>query len=304
MGPRYWARKLAFWLRRDQFTDDLREEMELHVELRARKLHSDGIRADLAPNQARRRFGNLTTHYETSAAVWGWSSFERLLQDLRQGVRSLRKAPGFTTVAVLTLAVGLGVNTAIFSLIDAVVLRPLPYPDSGRLVSLYEKTTGQGPANLSSSGAKLGGAADPARTEVSVANLADYRAARAFDGLAHCQLTSKALTGLAAPEQLDGETVSANFFDVLRRTGTRPRLFAGGRAGRSHTGRDDYPRFLAGAHGRRSRCAVALDLAGWPALPRDRRHSRKFPVAVSVDDAQPHRVLHTGDVSPAGARQP
>jgi len=225
MGPRYWARKLAFWLRRDQFTDDLREEMELHVELRARKLHSDGIRADLAPNQARRRFGNLATHYETSAAVWGWSSFERLLQDLRQGVRSLRKAPGFTTVAVLTLAVGLGVNTAIFSLIDAVVLRPLPYPDSGRLVSLYEKTTRQGPANLSSSGAKLGGAADPARTEVSVANLADYRAARAFDGLAHCQLTSKALTGLAAPEQLDGETVSANFFDVLRVEPERGRGF-------------------------------------------------------------------------------
>jgi putative ABC transport system permease protein len=225
MGPRYWARRLAFWLRRDQFTDDLREEMELHVELRARKLHSDGIRADLAPHQARRRFGNLTTHYETSAAVWGWDSFERLLQDFRQAVRSLRKAPGFTTVAVLTLAVGLGVNTAIFSLIDAVILRPLPYPDPGQMVSLYEKTTRQGPVNLSSSGAKLGGAVDPARTEVSVANLPDYRAARAFDGLAHCQLTSKALTGLAAPEQLDGESVSANFFDVLRVQPERGRTF-------------------------------------------------------------------------------
>jgi putative ABC transport system permease protein len=225
MGPRYWVRKLAYWLRRDRFTEDLREEMELHVELRARKLRDAGIRADLAPSQAHRGFGNLTSHYENSAAVWGWSSFERLLQDFRQGVRSLRKAPGFTLVAVLTLAVGLGVNTAIFSLIDAVILRPLPYDEPGRLVSLYEKTMRQGPADMSSSGSKLGGTADPARTEVSIANLPDYRSARAFDGLAHCELASKALIGLAAPEQIDGEAVSANFFDVLRVQPERGRSF-------------------------------------------------------------------------------
>jgi putative ABC transport system permease protein len=216
MTPRYLARKLAYWFRRDKFTEDLREEMELHLHLRARKLREQGVREDDAPFAARRLFGNTTAHYEASAAVWGWESLERLLQDFRQGARTLRKAPGFTAVAILTLALGLGINTAVFSLVNAVVLRPLPYAESGRLISIYEAVFHQGPANLSSSGAELGGRTDPARTEVSVANLPDYRRARAFAGLAHCQLTSTALTGLGAPEQINGEAVSSNFFDVLR----------------------------------------------------------------------------------------
>ncbi len=215
MGLRYMARRLAFWFRRDQFTEDLREEMELHVHLRSRKLHASGIKENEAPYAARRHFGNVTAHYEASVAVWGWGSLERLMQDFRQGLRTLRKAPGFTAVAVVTLALGLGINTAVFSVVNAVMLRPLPYADSGELASLYEATTHGGPPNLSSSGAALGGRTDPTRTEVSVANLPDYRRARAFAGLANFQLTTAALTGLGGPVQIAGEAVSSNFFDVL-----------------------------------------------------------------------------------------
>ena len=216
MKLRYLARTLAHWFRRDQFTEELREEMELHLHLRARKLRDQGTREDDAPFAARRLFGNTTALYEASAAVWGGEWCERLMQDFRQGARTLRKAPGFTAVAILTLALGLGINTAVFSLVNAVILRPLPYAESGRLVSIYEAKIREGPADLSSSGSVLGGNPNPARTEVSVANLPDYRRARAFAGLAHCQLTSTALTGLGAPAQINGEAVSSNFFGILR----------------------------------------------------------------------------------------
>lgn len=222
MGLQTLARRLRYLFRRDEFAADLREEMALHVELRGRKLGGPAETARLA---AQRRFGNATAHYEASAAAWGWQSWERFFHDIRLGVRTLRKAPGFTAVAGLTLALGLGMNTAIFSLVNGVMLRSLPYADSAQLVSLFEEKTRQGPENLSSSGARLGGAVDPARTQVSIANLADYRGARAFEGLAHCELTSKALTGVGAPQQIDGEAVSANFFDVLRVEAERGRVF-------------------------------------------------------------------------------
>ena len=222
---RFLPRKVRYWLGRDEFTRDLREEMAFHLDMRARKLRAQGIGADDAPFEARRRFGNVTGHYEKSTAAWGWGWCERFLQDCRLGVRTFRKSPGFTSVAVLTLALGLGINTAIFSLVNAVILRPLPYSQPGRLVSLYEETTRQGPANLSSSGARLGGAVGPGRTEVSIANFADYQRMRAFAGLAHCELASKALTGLDVPEQIEGEAVSTNFFDVLQAEPERGRGF-------------------------------------------------------------------------------
>ena len=219
----YLGRKLRYWLRRDEFRADLREEMQLHVELRARRLQEQGIPE--ASFAARRRFGNLTAHQEASAAAWGGESLTRLAQDIRHGLRSLSKTPGFTAVAVLTLALGLGINTAIFSLVDGVMLRPLPYAEAGRLVSIFEEKVGLGPANLSSNGSRLGGAVTSSRTSVSMGNLPDYRRARAFTGLAHCELTSKALTGLGTPEQIEGESVSTNLLSVLRVAPERGRGF-------------------------------------------------------------------------------
>ena len=109
--------------------------MRLHLDLRARKLREQGI-AEPA-HAAQRQFGNRTSLLETSSEVWGWGAWERLAQDLRIALRTLRKTPAFTVVAMLTLAVGLGINTAVFSVVNAVMIRRLPYPEPDRVVSLW-----------------------------------------------------------------------------------------------------------------------------------------------------------------------
>ena len=131
------ARRLRMFVHRRQFDADLEEEMQLHLELRQQEHLESGMTADSARAAARRRFGNLTTLREKSHMAWGWEWFENLVQDVRYAVRMLRKSPGFTLVAILTLAFGIGINTAIFSFFDALVLRPLPVKDPGRIVNAY-----------------------------------------------------------------------------------------------------------------------------------------------------------------------
>ncbi len=232
MNLRQLGRRLARLRARNQDAADLHEEMRLHLELRARRLREQGIPEEEAKYAALRQFGNRGALADASAAVWGWPACERLLQDLRHALRSLRKTPGFTLVTVATLAAGLGMNTAVFSVVNAVILRRLPYADPGRLVSLWEEEIKPDQQNFNSSGTQAGRAGTSLRTTVSVANLADYTQPRIFASLASYDRAPMNLTGTGAPERISGEAVSAGFFETL---GIEAAL------GRTFTSEDDQP---------------------------------------------------------------
>ncbi len=188
---REWWRKLRGRLR-GRIDSELEEEMRAHLEMKAS--------ATGDPYAARRQFGNVTLLLEDSRSAWGWPQVEGWVRDFRYAARGLARRPGFTATIVLTLALGIGASSTIFSLIDTVLLRPLPYPDSERLVAIQEAKP-----------------ADPrGRTPVAPGRLEDWqRLSRAFDGIAGSYTDVWTDTTGAAPERLSGATVSARFFSVL-----------------------------------------------------------------------------------------
>ena len=185
-------RRLLFPLRRRRFERDLEEEMRFHLDMQARESGS---------TVARRKFGNATLLQEDCREAWGWIAVERILQDIRYAARTLRKSPGFAAVVILTLALGIGVNTAIFSFVDRLLLRPLPFPESNRLASLNFRSTHSSYIGNSMS-------------------YPDYLYFRdhtgVFSGLAaYGDVEVNIRLGNQA-EKVSGEVVSANYFGVLR----------------------------------------------------------------------------------------
>jgi len=131
------VRRIELLLRRDRFRNELEEEMRFHREEVEREIEAEGASGKEAGRAARRRFGNETRMRERSQEVVGFQ-FETVAQDLRFAVRQLRRNPGFTATAVTTLALGICASVALFAVVDAALIRPLPYREPSRLVSLYE----------------------------------------------------------------------------------------------------------------------------------------------------------------------
>src|SRR2546429_1804382 len=195
---------------------ELSEVIREHLEEKIEELVAGGMSRKEATYAARREFGNVTLVEEDSRTVWRWPSVENLLMDIRYSVRMLRKSPTFCAVAVLTLALGIGANTAIFSCINAWINNPLPYPQSDRLMvfATNEKKSGWTGEHVTSP-----------------ADFFDFQKQNtSFEQSVAWTGASLNLTGDGSPELVDGGRVTWNFFDTL---GAKPIL------GRTFTPDDD-----------------------------------------------------------------
>jgi predicted permease len=139
---REFARRIGMLLHRERFAKELEDEMQLHLELRRQQQEESGVAPKDARAAAYRRFGNPTLVRERSYTAWGWSWLEGLFQDILYGLRAMLRSPGITIVALLSLALGIGANTALFSLMDAVMLRSLPVRQPQQLVMLDDAGAG------------------------------------------------------------------------------------------------------------------------------------------------------------------
>ncbi|PYS81375.1 MAG: hypothetical protein DMF67_17170 [Acidobacteria bacterium] len=190
--------RLRGLLGREAVIRDIEEELRFHVEMETRANVEKGMTPGEARLAALRSFGNVGSIRDAAYEVRGGGMMEGILRDARYGARSLAKNPGFTAVAVLTLALGIGANTAIFGVIDAVLLRPLPYPEAERLVKLYGRAeTGE---NVPVAPADF---------------LEQFRRANSFERLAAYRELSFNLTVQERPERVSGTVVTPDFFSVL-----------------------------------------------------------------------------------------
>ncbi len=194
-----WRRLLSFASRgrREREVDD---ELAFHLAMRQQEEERQGASTEQARLAASRRFGNVTALKEQTREMWTFPSFESVLQDIRYSFRSLLKSRGFSVVAVLVLAIGIGANTAMFSLVDAMLLRGLPYAESSQLVVLI--------GNVQRTIVERRGNSYPDHQ--------DWRAkSTRFVDMAAYGTTTLTLMGFDEPERIPIETVSAPYFAVL-----------------------------------------------------------------------------------------
>jgi predicted permease len=211
---------LSALLRRRQLDEDLNRELQSHLELEADEQQDTGLSPEQSRSAAQRAFGNATLVAEDVRATWGFVSLERLASDVRYGVRSLRKSPGFTSVAVLTLALGIGANSAIFSVVNALMLRPLPFSDPDRIVRIYSIKDGA-PISGFWDGANPGGP--------SALDVRDFaESSHCFDKMAVYDSWRKNVSfggSGSSPEEMHVGLVPAAYFEVLDVKPVAGRLF-------------------------------------------------------------------------------
>jgi|HubBroStandDraft_2_1064218.scaffolds.fasta_scaffold00042_3 predicted permease len=216
--------RLRSWLRailqRSRVEREMDAELRFHIEAYAEDLVRRGVAREEALRRARLEFGGVERAKEECRDARGASFIETLVQDIRFASRILRKSPGFTAVAVFTLAVGIGASAAVFSLVNAILLKPLPYPDSSRIVL---------PELISPPGVNLG-------SEYFPWGQAQFRMltrdAHPFQTVGAFQNDTFNLTGAGEPASLDGFRASQEFFPAL---GVSPAL------GRTFTAEEDQP---------------------------------------------------------------
>ncbi|HEX4022753.1 MAG TPA: ABC transporter permease [Acidobacteriaceae bacterium] len=197
--------------------DEISESIRGHLEEKIADLMDDGMSRREAETAARREFGNVTRIEERSREVWQWARVEAILRDFRYGFRRLRRAPGFTVTALLTLGLGIGASIAVYSLVDAVLLRPLQFGNGKRLVEIF--------AEVPQIGMTKGTPAP--------ANYFDWkRRNHVFADMAAAVGDIYTITGNGRPLEIEGTQITANLLPVL---GVQPIL------GRNFTKEEDQP---------------------------------------------------------------
>ena len=248
-----WLCRLVPYLGRRQAEEDLRAELRLHLELERERQRDAGLSESDALRAARRRLGNGPLIRERTRDVWGWRWLDELARDVRQAVRGLGRSPGFTATVLLVLALGIGANTAMFSIVYGMLIRPLPYPDPEAIVRV-----GESMAPARGSDMRLSNRSMPLLQE----------SAESFEQLAAYQELSLDWAGPDGAVSLSGAMVSPSLFALLRAAPNLGRLFTEGEA---RIGADQVALLSHGAWTRRF--GADPDIVGTPIVLEDNPHT-------------------------------
>jgi len=196
--------------------NDLSVSIQEHLSERIDELIEDGISPEEAAHRAHREFGNVALIEERSREAWQWQFLESLFADLKLTLRRLGRSPGFTVTVLLTLAIGIGANTAVFSIINRVMLEPLPYPQSNQLVSLFLNAPGAGGLASFRTGLQL--------SKSMYVTFSDHNQSFQSMGIWFSQRAN--VTGVARPEEVRSTIVSDGILQTLEIPALRGRWFS------------------------------------------------------------------------------
>jgi predicted permease len=185
--------------------EDISVSIQEHIQQRADELMDEGMPREEAGRKARREFGNVAVVQERSREEWQWRALESIWADLKFTFRRLRKSPGFTATVLLTLAIGIGANTAVFTVVDSVLLKPLPYPESGQIVALWLNAPGAGGLANFSNGLQL--------SSSMYFTFAEHN--QTFQSLGIWTMQTANVTGLAQPEEVRTALISDGVLQTL-----------------------------------------------------------------------------------------